>query len=149
MRKNLIQIALVSVALSTGLSPLVARPEGGEKRIAQMQKQLGLSDEQTGKIKGIESKYAPQREAIQKRIKPLREDLRKLSEMDEPDMSAVRQKLQEIGAARTDLRILLLQERVETRHVLTPDQKKKWDDEQRKHREKMRERFEKDKKDHT
>ncbi len=121
--KRSVSIVALSIALTSLLpSPVFAQdaPAAGgertrrtpEERVKWMRDQLGINDEQAGKVRAV---Y----ERSQEKTKALRED-KALSEDDR------RAKLREIFTASTE----------EISGILTPEQQAKWRDEMAKRREK-------------
>ncbi len=116
---------------------LSAKPERGprmdpEKRLEHMQKNLGLSAEQTEKVRAIMAKYDPKREALRKKIAPLYKELFELMGQDMPDRNAVKAKMQQISDIKIELRLLMLDGRTEMFQILNAEQKAKWKEQMKK-----------------
>jgi Spy/CpxP family protein refolding chaperone len=95
-------------------------------RLARLQEQLGLSEQQSSRLREI--REGQQRDAIRHRadLQVARLDLRRLMESPTLDRKAVDAKVKEVS----DLQAASFRARVDTmlamREVLTPEQMKKW-----------------------
>lgn len=89
---------------------------------------LGLSDEQQDAIR--EAQRATRREAIERNadIEVGEMDLEALYENDEPDLAAIRAKLQELAMLGVDNQVAGLQLRQQVRDILTTEQRQQLDD---------------------
>jgi len=103
-----------------------------EKRLEHMRKNLDLSDEQTEQVRAIMAKYAPKREALMKKMAPLRKELFELMSQEAPDRNAVKAKMEQISDIRIELRLLMLDGRSETFRILNDEQKQKWKEQMKK-----------------
>lgn len=89
---------------------------------------LGLTDDQGEQIRAAQR--AGRRDGIERRAdtEVAELDLEALSEVDEPDLAAVRAKLEELAMLQVDTQMASLSLRQEVRQILTPTQLEEWED---------------------
>jgi Spy/CpxP family protein refolding chaperone len=87
--------------------------------------ELGLTEEQQTKIK--EQRFQTDKEAIELRskIKIAELELRELLHSEDPDEGQIKNKIEEIGSLKTQLRFTLVKSQLEIRNTLTPEQLEK------------------------
>jgi Spy/CpxP family protein refolding chaperone len=93
------------------------------ERLAQ---QLGLSDDQWRQVRSLQLNYA--KEAIRTRadMAVARVEVRQLLNADQPDLSQVKDKLQQIASKDAQLRFAHITMMQDIRKLLTPEQQKQW-----------------------
>jgi Spy/CpxP family protein refolding chaperone len=86
---------------------------------------LGLSEKQTDALKAIRTRV--EKDTIKKRadLQLATVDLRELLHKDPVDMKAVEASLKKVESARTDLKLTHIKAREEIKAILTPEQRKK------------------------
>ncbi len=101
------------------------RPPTLFSQIELFSDQLGLTEEQQVKIK--EQKFNTDKEAIQLRskIQIAELELRNLLQSDDPDEEEIKNKIEEIGKLKTELRFILVKRELEIRNTLTSEQMEK------------------------
>jgi Spy/CpxP family protein refolding chaperone len=93
------------------------------ERLAQ---QLELSDDQRRQVQSLQLNYA--KEAIRTRadMAVARVEVRQLLNADQPDLSQVKDKLQQIACKEAQLRFAHITMMQDIRKLLTPEQQKQW-----------------------
>lgn len=93
-----------------------------------MMEQLKLTDDQMKKIEEIRDRH--QRNAIKMRadLETARLDMRKLMQADEPDRKAIESQIDRSSQIRANLAKERMAGLLDTRAVLTPEQRKQWKD---------------------
>lgn len=94
-------------------------------RLLQHQKELGLSDEQSAKIRAIATDYTKTRIRTKAELKLTEVDIRTLMRT-QADLSAIEAALKKSESARTGLRLDGVKALRATAAVLTPEQREKW-----------------------
>ncbi len=92
---------------------------------ARMERFLGLSEEQSGKMAEVRKKYASQMRPLFDEIVQKREELRNLYTDPKADEGAILAKQKEVNSLQQTLRDDMVQLRLEQRRILTPEQLKK------------------------
>lgn len=85
---------------------------------------MGLTAEQTGKLRQIHSQFSRQKRALHQQIDRLRQELSERMGVDTPDPAAIKQSLRDIVLLEERHQELLVDEFVQVLGVLTPDQKR-------------------------
>lgn len=95
---------------------------GGIERFAD---ELGLSDEQQGKLKTI--KFDAEKEAVVKRseVKLAHIELREIMQTDAPDKGAIKKQVEKIGRLKTDMMLAKVDKRFAVKQILTDEQQAK------------------------
>jgi Spy/CpxP family protein refolding chaperone len=98
----------------------------GLRHVERLAQQLGLSDEQRRQIEPLLLHYA--KEAIRTRaeIAVARLEVRQLLSENQPDLSKVKDTLQDIANQETQLRFDRITTMQDIRKLLTPEQQKQW-----------------------
>jgi Spy/CpxP family protein refolding chaperone len=93
------------------------------ERLAQ---QLGLSDDQRTQVQSLQLNYA--KEAVRTRadMAVTRIEIRQLLSADQPDLSRVKDKLQQIASKEAQLRFAHITMMQDIRKLLTPEQQQQW-----------------------
>ena len=131
MRSKMLWLVVVAVVLSLTAMVAYADREQGPKAGGRgegprsAEGKLDLDDQQMEKIKAL-------RLETQKRVVPLKAEaqiaeleLRELLDDDPVSTAAVHKKVETIGKLRTQIRILMVDLRIEVRKLLTPEQRRK------------------------
>ena len=84
---------------------------------------LRLSDAQVQRLQTIEARSGAARRAAMERMKPLHDELAKLSRADRFDEVAARRAYGHMGELHTDMHVAMLRARHETRETLTAEQR--------------------------
>jgi Spy/CpxP family protein refolding chaperone len=92
-------------------------------KMMMVAKELGLSDDQMGRIRDIFTNTLKQKVKIECDIKLRKIDLRTLLMQDEVNMQEVEQKIREIANLKADKKIVWIRAMQDMRNVLTPDQR--------------------------
>jgi Spy/CpxP family protein refolding chaperone len=100
------------------------RENRSEQRLEKMKQQLQLSDAQFEKIKAIHAKYAGERKTKHAAVSAARKAAKELLTAETLDRGRIRASLEETARLRIDLRMLMVDQRLEMETVLTPEQKK-------------------------
>jgi len=90
-----------------------------------LREKLGLTDEQIDKLKSIKLEHEKAAIKTESELKLKRLELRELMQAEEPDESAVKVKIEEIGELKTQLAMNKIDGGLEARKVLTEKQLKK------------------------
>jgi Spy/CpxP family protein refolding chaperone len=99
---------------------------GGHGRLLYLQKTLGLTDEQ---VKTIYSAFSEARKGAIKKaaeIQVARIELQELLRAPKTDMTAVKEKLNEIAKLQTELALARIEKHEKVKSTLTPEQLKKF-----------------------
>lgn len=95
-------------------------------RLLQHQKDLGLSEEQSAKIKAVVADYAKTRIRGEADFKLAEVDVRTLVRDEKADLSAIETAMKKSESARTALRLEGVKALRTATAVLTPEQREKW-----------------------
>ena len=124
-------LLVLSTAAAAGLSAQEnsdpredLRENRSEQRLEKMKRQLELSDAQFEKIKAIHAKYAAQRESKRTAVAAARKTVQELLTAETLDRGRIRAGLENAAQLRIDLRMLMVDQRIEMETVLTAEQKK-------------------------
>ena len=98
----------------------------GLRHMERLAQQLGFSDDQRRQVLSLQLNYA--KEAIQTRadMTVAHLEVRQLLDADQPDLSQVKDKLQQIASKEAQLRFALITMMQDIRKLLTPEQQKQW-----------------------
>jgi Spy/CpxP family protein refolding chaperone len=98
----------------------------GLRHMERLAQQLGLSDDQWRQVRSLQLNYA--KEAIRTRadMAVARVEVRQLLNADQPDLSQVKDKLQQIASKDAQLRFAHITMMQDIRKLLTPEQQKQW-----------------------
>lgn len=140
LKTKLIAAAVISVV---SFGSLAAKPGKGkghdpEKRLERMKAHLQLTDEQFKKIKSISENYREKREDLREKMKSLHETLADLMTAEQPDKSKIRSTMQGLSELRISMKMLMIDQRLEMQSVMTEEQRSKWLEHMKQHREKMK-----------
>lgn len=102
------------------------RPDKTERMLWKLKTDLGLTDEQTTKIRAIYEKYRAKHQTIRDKIDPLNDQLMQMMMSDSPDRSQFESLLRKISDLRIEARLVEFDQRQEKMEVLTPEQRTKW-----------------------
>ncbi|MBW7858762.1 MAG: periplasmic heavy metal sensor [Leptonema sp. (in: Bacteria)] len=114
-----------------------------EQMTERMQKNLGLTADQTAKIKAIREKYVAQNKDIQGKIQAQKKVVMETLMADNPNRAQVEAELRKMADLRVQAQLIHFDQRQETSSVLTAEQRAKMKTQMKDHHEKMK----KDKKD--
>lgn len=98
----------------------------GLRHMERLAQQLGLSDDQRRQVQSLQLNYA--KEAIRTRadMAVAHVEVRQLLSADQPDLSQVKDKLQQIASKEAQLRFAHITMMQDIRKLLTPEQQKQW-----------------------
>jgi Spy/CpxP family protein refolding chaperone len=98
----------------------------GLRHMERLAQQLELSDDQRRQVQSLQLNYA--KEAIRTRadMAVARVEVRQLLNADQPDLSQVKDKLQQIACKEAQLRFAHITMMQDIRKLLTPEQQKQW-----------------------
>jgi Spy/CpxP family protein refolding chaperone len=98
----------------------------GLRHMERLAQQLGLSDDQRTQVQSLQLNYA--KEAIRTRadMAEAHVEVRQLLNADQPDLSQVKDKLQQIASKEAQLRFAHITMIQNIRKLLTPEQQKQW-----------------------
>lgn len=91
-----------------------------------MKTHLGLSDDQAGKIDAIRLDYSKKILEYREKAAPKKIAVRRLLLEDNVDITRIRSLVKELGDLNVEMRMLKIQEHLDTDKVLTPAQRTKW-----------------------
>lgn len=95
------------------------------KHLFKHQQEIGLNDEQVGKLKDIQLNLDKTRIKMEADIQVAERELRALVEDEKSDMGAIENKLKQSADQQVALRVAAIKARREALAVLTPDQRSK------------------------
>ncbi len=100
----------------------------------QMREELKITDKQIDLISGINKKFHDRLIVFRDRIRPKKEELRRLLLRDKLDLKNIRKLLKEISGLEVEIRMIRIVQRSEIEKVLTPEQRERMRRERRTHR---------------
>lgn len=142
-------ISTLILALALPSLALQARPDDHdmskqhEEMFEKMTKKLGLSAEQTAKMKAIREKYASQNKSIQEKIQAQKKVVMQTLMADNPDRTKVEAELRKMADLRIQAQLIHFDQRQESSSILTDEQRAKM----KTHMQDRHEKMKKDKKD--
>ena len=101
-------------------------PGMGPMAIDHLQKELGLSDDQTAKLKTLREDYLKQTITQGAKVKVAGVELMQLLDQPKPDMATIEKKVREREALQSDLTLSRISYLLKARDFLTPEQYKKF-----------------------
>lgn len=107
--------------------PMQRRFERGRKAFGfflGLREKLGLTDDQVDKLKSIKLEHEKAAIKTEAELKLKRLELTELMQVEEPDESAIKAKVEEIGELKTQLAMNKIEGGLEARKVLTEKQRK-------------------------
>jgi len=97
----------------------------GEYRLERMTEKLGLSDEQASRIKSIQEKYAPEKQALRSKMFENSQALRDAMHSGKADQPKIQQLAETMGNLKTEKILLKSKMHGEVSQVLTKEQRLK------------------------
>ncbi len=91
-----------------------------------MKTHLGLSDDQAGKIDAIRLDYRKKILEYREKAAPKKIAVHRLLLEDSADIARIRSLVKELGDIHVEMRMLKIQEHLDTEKILTPAQRTKW-----------------------
>lgn len=141
------KITAVLIAFLMSFTAIQAGPKDPEKRLQRMKEHLELTDSQYQQIKEIAASYSSKRDALKKKMIPLHEKLANQMTAENPDRSTVKSTMESLAELRIEMRLLMLDQRLEMQKLMNDEQKKKWFKHMQMRREKMKKEWQKGKPD--
>jgi Spy/CpxP family protein refolding chaperone len=155
--KQTIAVVMASIMLAGGASFALADSERGEgyhgkhhreghheyghhgsKRgcgsMERMTDALNLTDDQVKKMRAINDKYRPKKQALADKARENRRAMRALMDKDSVKESEIRKLADAYGKIKADKIVLKSKMKMETREVLTKEQQAKWKEMRESHR---------------
>jgi len=90
--------------------------------VERMREVLDLTAKQVNLIRNINEKFRARLEALDKKLRPLHQQLRQLLFKEKIDINSIRRKLREISDVEIELKILQIRHGKELKKILTPEQ---------------------------
>jgi Spy/CpxP family protein refolding chaperone len=125
-------LVMLSVALNAAFvaawlahaTPPADDPPKADDGCAALREKLGASDEQWRDIKARQAAFRQSSEAVCREMKQLRGELLDLLAAPRPDREAIRRKQQELLAAQGKMQHLVVEQLLEEKTILKPEQQK-------------------------
>ena len=132
---NILKISAVAAALLLAVPALASRnapddavesseqkPKRGERRLARLAEELGLSEAQTAEIAAIKADFKDQAGPSRDELKALRTELKVLWAEQPVDVGAIQAKADELDEVEDSMRDQRIEMKAEMLGVMTPEQ---------------------------